>query len=57
MANNRLQIYCKKCLEMQCIAKYYPGGWYCNNPTDNPIHDFLITHSDKCWQEDKVDVM
>ena len=57
MANNHLLLYCKKCLECTIIAKYYPIQWYCGNEEDNPIHDFLVEHSEKCWEKDeKVDV-
>ena len=52
MANNRMQLYCQKCLELRIIAKYYPTQWYCNNEAENPIHEFLVTHSKQCWEED-----
>jgi len=53
MANNRMQIYCKKCLEMKPIAKYYPTEWYCQNADENPINDFLTKHSESCWKNDE----
>ena len=50
MANNRLQIYCKKCLGFANFAKYYPStGWYCKDRDKNPINDFLMIHSENCY--------
>jgi hypothetical protein len=55
MANNRLQIYCKKCLEMATFAKYYPYGWYCNSAeaTGILVNLFLEGHSN-CWKAEEV---
>lgn len=58
MANNRMQIYCKKCLELQCISKYYPCEWYCQNgDNSNPMHEFLLKHSEECWKDEDFDHM
>lgn len=55
MANNRLQIYCKKCKAMLPFAKYYPYGWYLNDPEANGrmLNDFMIEH-EKCFTEEEA---
>jgi len=46
-----MQIYCKKCLELKCIAKYYPTEWYCNSNKGGIIQDFLTEHCSRCWND------
>lgn len=56
MANNRMQIYCKKCLAVIYIAKYYPVCWYCNGEDkDNGkyLNEFLTKHSSECFENDE----
>lgn len=50
MANNRLQIYCVKCKEMQVLAKYYPIDWTVPDDIGHKINDFL-GHHQKCFLE------
>lgn len=49
MANNRLQIYCKLCDEMACLAKYYPVDWGGMNA--KTYDDFVEKHDKMCWSK------
>ena len=50
-----MQLYCKKCLEMITISKYYPVSWFCFErgfELGEKINDFLEEHSEKCYSFD-----
>jgi hypothetical protein len=51
MANNRFQIYCKKCLEVVPFSKYYPVSWAGVNK--KVMDAFLEEHDNKCWANNK----
>jgi len=53
MANNRMQIYCKKCLEAVVIAKYFPLSWYMQNNEDH-FNEFFEKHN-ACFINGKED--
>jgi hypothetical protein len=55
MANNRLQIYCVKCKEVKCLAKYYPIDWTVPEDIGKHINEFISQHQ-KCFesQEDQM---
>lgn len=49
MANNKLQIYCKKCMQFSVLAKYYPVSWdgfFVKN-----YEEFVIDHQKKCFDD------
>lgn len=48
MANNRAQIFCKKCLSVEPFMKYYPGGWF---STGSNLDDWLDIHN-QCHEQD-----
>lgn len=43
MANNRAQIFCRKCLSVKPFLKYYPGGWF---TTGSDLDDWLDIHNE-----------
>jgi hypothetical protein len=47
MANNRMQLYCKKCLEAFALAKYYPISWGAANSQDH-LNNFFEKHAKSC---------
>ncbi|MBU1349286.1 hypothetical protein KJ781_04435 [Patescibacteria group bacterium] len=52
MANNRMQIYCKKCLEVLNFAKYYPVAWGVHNDVGESFNEFFEKHDTNCWKEE-----
>lgn len=54
MANNRMILYCKRCLDFHVLGKYYPISW--TGPTSDTLHEFLITHSDCFTDRDNDDL-
>lgn len=51
-----MQIYCKKCLAMIYVAKYYPVCWYCNRGDEDSgkqLNEFLTKHSSECFESDE----
>ncbi len=49
MANNLLQVYCKKCSGMVCLAKFYPStGWYTDGH-EGRLNQFYEAHENSCW--------
>ena len=53
MANNRLQIYCKKCLEMAPLSKYNPIDW--SGLNEERYNEFVEEHTKKCYSGDDFD--
>lgn len=53
MANNRIQLYCTKCLELVSIAKYYPTAWVAIRNADIEMNDFFEYHEKKCFLSQK----
>lgn len=50
MANNRMQLYCTKCLKAFVLAKYYPCEWYTVQSSDL-LNDFFDSHQSECFKE------
>ena len=49
MANNRMQLYCTKCLRAFVLAKYYPCEWYTVQSMD-ALDDFFNLHQTECFK-------
>jgi hypothetical protein len=55
MANNRMQIYCKKCLVAFTFAKYYPCSWFSSGSREG-LDDFFERHTETCvMKSDGID--
>ena len=53
MANNRMQLYCKKCLEAFSLAKYSPVSW--GTPVDNSYLNSFFEKHDACFMNAEED--